>query len=71
MYVGQWENGKKHGWGKYTYPTQPGDICEHFFEGEWAFGDINGNGKVQLGNGTLKEGYFNKGKFVGPNSDTA
>ena len=46
------------------YKAQPKDKCKHFYEGEWHFGRRHGQGKLQLGDGTIKEGQFANDELI-------
>ena len=70
LYVGQFIDAKRHGEGKMTYKAQPGDISESFYDGQWANDNKEGQGKLQLGDGTLQDGNFEDNTFVGLDSDT-
>merc|ERR1712056_24188 len=52
VYVGQWQDGKKHGKGTYTYAKDETQLV-----GEWA------NGKITSGKWVFPNGTFYSGKF--------
>ena len=56
--MGQFFENLYHGRGKIVYKAEKGDQCEQYYEGEWHLGKRNGKGKLQLGDGTIKEGQF-------------
>ena len=58
-YVGEWDDGKKHGFGTLIQPN--GDIFEGYFEDDAA----NGMGKMTYINGIAKEGFWEKGVLNG------
>lgn len=66
-YYGQWQNGRRHGEGIFTYPNK--DV----YSGWWAFGLKAGNGTYIFADtgmrlvGDWKENKFVSGKWVLPN----
>lgn len=58
-YEGEWQNGKMHGKGKYTWG------CGSVYEGEWNQGQEHGKGKYTLSSGNVYEGDFVEGRWEG------
>jgi hypothetical protein len=58
-YEGEYEDGKKHGKGKYTYAG--GDV----YEGEWKDDKYHGKGKCTYNNGAVYDGELNDDKKHG------
>jgi hypothetical protein len=54
-YVGDFEDGKMHGRGKYTFHTHP---VFHEYEGEFDDGEMHGTGKMVMKNGDAYDGEF-------------
>jgi myosin heavy subunit len=63
-YKGQWKNGKKHGRGVWV-----NDSGKKVYEGEWANGESHGYGRLVKFDGTVKEGFWNMGVFMGEESE--
>ena len=57
--------------GKMTFKGQPNHKFECFYDGEWVNNKKNGIGKMQFGNGRMREVKFKDDMFVGPHSDSA
>ena len=51
-YVGEFLDGKRHGWGVYTWPNG------NFFSGNWAAGRRNGFGTLYRKDGSTREGIW-------------
>ena len=58
MYDGQWQNGRKHGKGSYTW--RDGEK----YEGQWKGDQRNGEGNVTRVDGTREKGRWNEGARV-------
>lgn len=58
-YVGEWENGKRHGQGTYTWASGG------TYVGQWKKGDMHGTGKRIYQNGDVYEGSFEYDKRYG------
>jgi len=63
-YVGEWEDGKKHGQGTYTYPDGGK------YEGEWKDGKENGQGTYTWSDGRKYVGECKDGKKHGKGTYT-
>ena len=71
FYVGQFFENMHHGRGKIEYKAEEGDQSEHYYEGEWHLGKKHGKGKLQLGDGTIKEGQFVDGELIEDDQELA
>lgn len=60
-YTGNWENDKRSGYGEYFWNSGGS------YKGNWSNDEKNGYGREEL-NGSVYEGYFVNGKFVGTNN---
>jgi len=58
-YVGDWANGEKNGFGKFSWTD--GD----FYSGEWANGVMHGTGEFKFANGDVYVGSWKKGVISG------
>ena len=58
VYIGEFYNGKRHGYGIYYYPNG------NRYEGNWASGERHGQGTMYYANGTVQSGTWDNGKFV-------
>ena len=54
-YAGDFENGKMHGHGKYTFHTHP--VFQEY-EGDFENGEMHGTGKMMMKNGDAYDGEF-------------
>ena len=62
LYEGNYENGKKEGFGKFTFARS-----ENLYEGFWKDGKQNGLGVLTTKVGVeLKRGLWENGKMVNP-----
>ena len=64
VYEGQWDDGKRHGQGKYTYAD--GDA----YEGQWEDNMYHGRGKFMYASGSAYEGQYKDGKRHGQGTRT-
>ena len=69
VYVGEWKDGKRDGYGKHSYEESGRDIC-CFYEGEWKNDKRHGEGTMSHGicspiyKGSFKDDKMHgKGKF--------
>ena len=62
-YCGDWYNNLRHGYGVEEIHAPQGT---QRYEGEWKEDKRCGRGKIIYVSGTVKEGYFENGQYVGP-----
>ena len=60
LYIGEYENNERNGIGEMNW------IDDSTYIGQWKQGLQHGYGRMKLSNGTINEGMFKNGDYIGP-----
>ncbi|MDE7230176.1 MAG: zinc ribbon domain-containing protein [Oscillospiraceae bacterium] len=62
FYEGEWHDSKFTGYARRSFWSREGTV---YYEGEYKDGEFNGHGKYTYADGTVQEGQWENGKFIG------